>query len=1307
MSRLQRRQACLILMSLLLVLPLGIPQAALATQGSAASLQVGPAAVFPGPTNSSPIALSNGGGFVWVVNPDDDSVSILRADDNNESEVGKVYVGNEPQSIALDPDNEFAYVANAADNSVSIIHISSLSPFNATVERHVTTGAEPFNIVISPDGKRVFVANSAQDTITVIKADVNFPTLPSTIGNFDLRASACNVGDPNRHFQPRGLAVTSNNSYLFVTRFLSFTKTGGQQGTDDGKEGVVCRFNVNTDGANAGAVLSGATAIKLGAQDTGFAADIGPVGATVPTPTKAYPNQMQSAVICGAGGNERLYLPNIASSPAGPLKFNVDTQAFVNMVSSPEGAAADAGAINLHLGARKPELGKTKLFFANPWAIACDNPASPTKAYVASAGSDLLVKVNVQVGGALANTVDGNTTRYIDLNPNNPAETATFGRNAGKNPLGIVIRDVGFGQKKAFVMNFVSRNVSIVNIDTDAVIKVVNFTGTHGLPPAGSKAEQILAGAEIFFSSRGHFDRPAGTTVSTDNRLSSEGWQNCASCHFNGLTDANVWIFGSGPRKSVPLNSTWSPHNKDDQRILNYSAIFDEVDDFEANIRNVSGPGNKATPPPPAPPVLDENHGLITGATINDAPAAVPAFLPIANAGRPQHTLTLPGSNTAWPALEAMREWVRFNVRTPNGALTKAELTANGPAGSLRFGNTDNTGGLDGQKVAQGRNLFFQQGCAECHGGTKWTTSTKDFTSPPAATEVFTEVAGPNPPPNGSPAPIAPGDPIGTQYLNRFLSDIGSFNLNVRGKGNLLPGFNDTNAIGAFERASTNGVLGGPNDAGKEGLGKDFNGDGAGKGFNIPSLLGIWSLQPYYHNGACETLNCVLANQTHRTGKGKFADKLANPADQAKVVEFLKSLDDQTVFPTDLKIAASDIFTNPNAVFDTNATGGANVVEIGANVQLFGTRSDLAFLAAGQIKVKFEADGQAPVEVNLNVADFNEDFGFATVKTNWTVPSNGGDLFKFRKVKVTVDSTDVVPEPAGNNTKTKIVVVLNRPNDSTPPKILSVAISDDNPFNDNDPITTTRGVKLKLKIENTPGPGGQEVTDLDKFCISPYVFSSAQQRFIPAASCSPNQFKPLPAPQGDGSFIADVTLPVDVTAGAVYAKVFVKDKAGNISESAQDVISYVPTTPITLADNELKVFRISLQAGQSFKFTFTPSVGALTIRVRDGVAPNAPLVDLKSAIAPNAVDTTIAAGGTARTFQIEVEGEGATNTFTISFAPVAAVAAADTVSPAGPTEPPLDLNDPTRNPTGSPPPPNVAVEDIVITPSHLPVISKP
>ena len=140
---------------------------------------------------------------------------------------------------------------------------------------------------------------------------------------------------------------------------------------------------------------------------------------------------------------------------------------------------------------------------------------------------------------------------------------------------------------RAWVNNFVSRNVSVVNLQTDQVIDTIRYAA---LPSPGSPEEIVAVGAEMFFGSRGNFDRPAGTTVSTSERLSSDGWQSCASCHFKGLTDSVVWAFGTGPRKSLPLNASFNPNNRNQQKILNYSAVNDEVEDFDAQHPQRLGP---------------------------------------------------------------------------------------------------------------------------------------------------------------------------------------------------------------------------------------------------------------------------------------------------------------------------------------------------------------------------------------------------------------------------------------------------------------------------------------------------------------------------------------------------------------------------------------------------------------------------------------------------------------------------------------------------------------------------------------------
>ena len=829
-----------------LALLLGFPAAAAAQRG------------YGAPTHSSPIAMSRDGRFVWVVNPGADSVSVIGT--RNNRVLRRIGVGDEPQGVALDPSGRYDYVANAAGGGVTVIRVTNPSArrFRARIDRRAgrngtfTTGAEPWNIVSSPDGRRVFVANSGQDTITVIDA-----TRRRVIGSVDLQRGPCNLPDRGRHFQPRGLAVTQDNRRLYVTAFLSFTRPGGRQADDTGKQGVVCRLAIDTRSTRIRSYRAAAR-ITLGPQLTGFAIDSS--GDGVPDATSAFPNQLQSIVIRGG----QAYLPNIAASPDGPLRFNVDTQAFVSVIDGVRGRRqTDAGPgkfLNLHLGARNPEGTKKKLFFSNVWAIGFTSQRGSAEAYVVSAGSDLLVKANVSSRGKLSLTGDADTTRYIDLN--DPTNPRTSGDDAGKNPQGIVVNRTG---RRAYVANMVSRNVSVIDLARDEVIRVIRSVP---LPRPSSPEETVAVGAEMFFGSRGNFDRPAGATVSTTDRLSSEGWQSCASCHFEGLTDGVVWEFGAGPRKSVPLNATFDPNDRDDQRVLNYSAIFDEVEDFEINVRNVSGPGGLAAPlacsaPPPATSANDPNHGLLVGdnADANLAPCVTNAF-GRANGGRPQHTVTLPGSTVPVPALTALKEWVRFAVRTPTAELPSERAV----------------GGPSRRQVRAGRALFERAGCTNCHVGGKLTVSAKDFTSPPATAEVAMETV----------PPATVGAPVATQYLPRFLRDVGSFNRGVPGGGNEL-GRN----VGADEKAAA-AVVGGAAQARPDALGRDYNGDGKGIGYNVPSLLGVGEVPPYFHNGACETLSCVLGDVKHRTANGTIPDALASGRDQAAVVAYLRSIDART-----------------------------------------------------------------------------------------------------------------------------------------------------------------------------------------------------------------------------------------------------------------------------------------------------------------------------------------------------------------------------------------------------------------------------
>src|SRR5262245_9768035 len=120
--------------------------------------------VYGRPTYSSPIAISRNDRLIWSVNPGDDSVSVIRPDTNQR--LAKIGVGDEPESIALTPDGQYAYVANAAGNSVTVIKINdpAWGTFSAVVDTTVgpngqlTNGAGPWNVVCTLNGQRVLVA---------------------------------------------------------------------------------------------------------------------------------------------------------------------------------------------------------------------------------------------------------------------------------------------------------------------------------------------------------------------------------------------------------------------------------------------------------------------------------------------------------------------------------------------------------------------------------------------------------------------------------------------------------------------------------------------------------------------------------------------------------------------------------------------------------------------------------------------------------------------------------------------------------------------------------------------------------------------------------------------------------------------------------------------------------------------------------------------------------------------------------------------------------------------------------------------
>lgn len=794
---------------------------------------------------SSPLQLSNSGTMAWGVLPGLQALSVTDLLSN--SVVATLDLEGEPQSLAVSETGGYAYIALADKNGVVRIEYSEFSDSQNSllvrkdlgVKGVIVTGAEPRAVVLDEIRSLLIVANSSQDTIALIDTHSNH-----VISTFDIASSQCNVGDRDRHFFPMGMAYSSDTGELLISRFLSYTSSTGLQRSDVGKEGIVCKLKV-VGGYGQAPKVKFREVISIAPRMTGFFDSNG-------NETSAYPNQLFSINV----RDGKAYIPNIAASPTGPQSFDTITQSFVNTVKLRKQGSRDYDAINLHLGGQEPPDNKEELYFANPVDIAFTTSTGEGKALVVSAGSDVVVELNVDTAGKLEFTHSDKSTNYFDLN--DPDNGLTAGRFAGKNPIAI---SYSSATGRLYTLNQISRNISILDLSAGGVIGSIELAP---LPSPESLEEVLLVGEEMFKSSRGYFESGAALIGSNRNRLSEKGRQNCESCHVGGMTDGVVWQFATGPRKTIAVNGTFSPTNHTDQRIINASAIFDEVEDADFNTRLVSSKGWLDSPLPCvdqspydeiSESVVDPDHGLILGEwNIFGFAACVMNQFERPNANRPQPYVRLAGSSVLVKAHDALVDWQRFDIRTPNSPMTDE---------ALRLAGIPSKRGWTELDRVRGREVFAEVGCITCHSGDQWTMSRKDFISPPDTHEIATEsdVVGVNP----------------FQYLHRFLVDVNSYSIGVPGAGKGIPGYRE---IGGEE----------VDGAGRLALGKDYNGDGKGDGYNVYSLLGIFGNGPYYHNGACETIECVLSDANH---VGVAATSLNN-SERGDLAQFVKSIDEST-----------------------------------------------------------------------------------------------------------------------------------------------------------------------------------------------------------------------------------------------------------------------------------------------------------------------------------------------------------------------------------------------------------------------------
>jgi hypothetical protein len=210
------------------------------------------------------------------------------------------------------------------------------------------------------------------------------------------------------------------------------------------------------------------------------------------------------------------------------------------------------------------------------------------------------------------------------------------------------------------VHNFMDRTVTLHDLSALAngqtvappAPVVLNCVSVEKLAPA------VVAGKQFFYDSR-------------DTRVAFQQYVSCASCHNDGGHDGRVWDFtqfGEGLRNTITLRGRGGVAHGP----LHWTGNFDEVQDFEGQIRNFAG-----------------GTGLMADSDFHAGTRSQPL-------GDPKSGLS--------SDLDALAAYVsslsrhgQSPERNPDGSLTAAALS--------------------------GRTIFQQQNCAQCHSGTRFTDS--------------------------------------------------------------------------------------------------------------------------------------------------------------------------------------------------------------------------------------------------------------------------------------------------------------------------------------------------------------------------------------------------------------------------------------------------------------------------------------------------------------------------------------------------------------------------------------------------------
>ena len=144
---------------------------------------------------SSSVAVSNDGRLIVAVNPDSDSITVIRS--GGLKVLGEISVGDNPRNVSITPDSNHAFITDHDSATVSVVNIATLEKI-----AQWTVGDMPYGIVAGSD--YAFIAEFGISSLAILELRSGKVIKRIKVNDF-----------------PAGLALNEESDTLLITHFFS------------------------------------------------------------------------------------------------------------------------------------------------------------------------------------------------------------------------------------------------------------------------------------------------------------------------------------------------------------------------------------------------------------------------------------------------------------------------------------------------------------------------------------------------------------------------------------------------------------------------------------------------------------------------------------------------------------------------------------------------------------------------------------------------------------------------------------------------------------------------------------------------------------------------------------------------------------------------------------------------------------------------------------------------------------------------------------------------------------------------------